>query len=52
MVCRPQLSEVLLDKGLRYTPVQQGLDRLGLSMHTFRVNGAASISYSSHLNRL
>ena len=31
MVCRSQLSEVLLAEGPRYAPVQQGLHHLGLS---------------------
>ena len=30
MLCRSQLSEVLLAEGPRYTPVQQGLNHFGL----------------------
>ena len=50
-MCRSQ-SEVLLAEGPRYTPVQQDLHDIGLQhMHTLRVHGAASISYSLRLNR-
>ena len=52
VVCRSELSKVLLDKGPRHTPVQQCLHHLAaFSMRTFRVNGTSSISYSSRLNR-
>ena len=40
VVCRSEISEVLLAESPSHTPVQQGLHHLGLSMRTFRVNGA------------
>ena len=46
MVCRSELSEVLLAESPSHTPVSRVSITSALSMRTFRVNGASSEGYN------
>ena len=51
-MCRLQLSEVLLPRVHVTHPYSRVSITSAFSIRNFRANGAASISYSSRLNRL